>query len=147
MLGENLPTGMRFRVEFDVRTVREMNWLGTTNGALLAKAASNDFNVLITADRNMYHQQNIRELPVAVLLVPTNRSRLLQQIVPAIEESLRVLRANQFTVMELGKNQDDWPTSRLHSIEISDNGAKHTFRHGYDGSVETKINLGRGRGR
>jgi hypothetical protein len=147
LLDENVPTGMKFSAIFTVRTVRDMNWLGTTNGELLAKAASQGFNVMITADRNMYYQQNRRELPVAVLLIPTNRSRLLEQIIPAIEESLRVLRVNQFTVMNLGENQIDWPTSRLHSIEITDAGAKHTFRQGYNGPVETKINLGRGRGR
>jgi hypothetical protein len=45
---------------FHVQTVREMNWLGTKNGELLAKAASNDFDDIITADRNMYYQQNLR---------------------------------------------------------------------------------------
>jgi hypothetical protein len=69
-----------------------MNWLGMTNGALLAKAAGNYFDVLITADHNLFHQQNRRDLPVAILLVPTNRTRLLEQIVPAIDESLRVVR-------------------------------------------------------
>lgn len=100
---------MTFSATFTVRTVRDMHWLGTTNGELLAKAASQGFDVMITADRNMYYQQSLRELPVAVLLIPTNRSRLLEQIIPAIEESLRVLRSKQFTVMDLGKNRVDWP--------------------------------------
>lgn len=86
-----------------------MNWLGTTNGKLLAEAASNDFNAMITADHNMSYQQNRRTLPITVLLVPTNSIRLLEQIAPAIEESLRVIRANQFTVIDLGHKRDDWP--------------------------------------
>jgi hypothetical protein len=129
---------MTFSEDFEVRTVREMDWRGTKNGELLRKAADNNFDVMITADSKMYFQQNPRKLRIAVLLVPTNRSRLLQQIVPAIEESLRSIQAKQFTVMDLGKNQDDWPTSRLHSIEITNDLAKHSFRQGYSGPVETK---------
>jgi len=68
-----------------------MGWSGTRNGPLLALAAA-DFDVLLTADQNLEHQQDLRTLPIAVviLIAASNRIESLQPLVP---ELLRVLPA------------------------------------------------------
>jgi predicted nuclease of predicted toxin-antitoxin system len=45
----------------EVRTVIEMGWGGITNGKLLA-LAQEEFDVLVTIDQNIEHQNNVRKL-------------------------------------------------------------------------------------
>lgn len=45
------------------------------NGALLA-AAAGQFDLLITTDQNLRHQQNLERLPIAVLELHTRDTRL-----------------------------------------------------------------------
>ena len=51
----------------EVKTVQEMGWNGIKNGRLLALAQA-DFEVFITADRNLSFQQNIANFSIAVVL-------------------------------------------------------------------------------
>ena len=61
-------------VEADfVQTVPEAGWASKKNGELL-RLAETDFDVLLTNDQNMEHQQNLRKFALAfiVLVAPTN---------------------------------------------------------------------------
>jgi hypothetical protein len=75
----------------EVRTVAAVGWSGKENGELLRLAADR-FDVLLTADRNLEHQQNLTTLPISVvvLLAPTNR---LESLAPLVPELLALLRA------------------------------------------------------
>jgi len=53
----------------DVLSAGEMGWERLTNGNLLATAAHEGFEILLTVDRNMVHQQNPRHLPISVMLI------------------------------------------------------------------------------
>ena len=55
-------------VGHEVSTVVEAGFGGLENGDLL-RAASDAYDVLITVDRNLPHQQNVRSMPMAVLLI------------------------------------------------------------------------------
>jgi hypothetical protein len=76
----------------EVRTVAAVGWSGVENGELLRLAAER-FDVLVTADRNLEHQQNLRTLPVSVvvLVAPTNRIESLAPLVPELLEVLEAL--------------------------------------------------------
>ena len=92
LLDESLPRPLaRLLPGHEVRTVAQMGWSGTRNGPLLELAAA-DFDVLLTADQNLEHQQDLRALPiaVAVLVAASNRTESLRPLVP---ELLRVLPA------------------------------------------------------
>jgi transposase len=65
-------------VGHDVYTVTYMRWNGLKNGALLAEAAAHGFDVLVTTDRNIPHQQNVGALPCAVVIIMA-RSNDLEQ--------------------------------------------------------------------
>ncbi len=63
LLDECVPR--KLRREFpghEVRTVTEMGWGGTRNGALLRRAAG-EFDLLLTVDTNLEYQQNTSALP------------------------------------------------------------------------------------
>lgn len=84
--------------EHEVRTVPEMGWAGTRNGDLL-KTATEKFDVFVTVDQNLYFQQNLRDLPIAVIVlrVASNRLPDLLPHVPALQAALTDLRLRQVT--------------------------------------------------
>ena len=53
LLDENLPTKLKFDFgeDFEIFTVRDMDWLGKKNGELLGLAVFNDFNIFLTYTR------------------------------------------------------------------------------------------------
>jgi hypothetical protein len=76
--------------------VAAAGWSGIENGELLRLAAGH-FDVLITADRNLEHQQNLRTLSVSVvvLVASTNRLESLAPLVPELLERLQALSPRQ----------------------------------------------------
>jgi len=71
-----------------------MGWSGTRNGPLLQLVAA-DFDVVLTADQNLEHQQNLSILPIAVvvLVAATNRIESLRPLVPALLRALPTLKS------------------------------------------------------
>ena len=70
LLDECMP--QRFRahvVGHDVFTTGYMGWAGIKNGALLALAANDGFDALVTTDKNIQFQQNVTALPIAVVVL------------------------------------------------------------------------------
>jgi hypothetical protein len=76
----------------EVRTVAAVGWSGKENGQLLRLAADH-FDVLLTADRNLEHQQNLTTLPISVvvLVAPTNRLESLEPLLPELLDLLKAL--------------------------------------------------------
>jgi predicted nuclease of predicted toxin-antitoxin system len=95
LLDENLPHDLRplLMPMHDVYTVTYLGWNGTENGALLALAASNGFDALITMDRGMQYQQNAVDLPcsVVVLLARENTIDALRPLVVKLLATLSSL--------------------------------------------------------
>ena len=62
---EHLPHVLAhsFRDDWDTRRTKRMGWQGEENGELLQLAAPRGFDALLTADRNMPHEQN-RNFPL-----------------------------------------------------------------------------------
>jgi hypothetical protein len=93
LLDESLPrplTGLL--VGHEARTVTQVGWTSLDNGALLRQAAEK-FDVLLTADQNIEFQQNLKELPIAVvvLVAASNRLESLEPLVPELLQVLNVL--------------------------------------------------------
>ena len=53
-----------------MRTAFELGWSTLSNGELLV-AAEGDFDVLITTDRNVRHQQSVTGRGLAIIVLPT----------------------------------------------------------------------------
>ena len=74
----------------DVKTARQMGWATIKNGELLALAAQ-QFDVLVTVDRNLSFQQNLTTFPIAVIVLRAYSNRLadLRPLVPALLAALQ----------------------------------------------------------
>ena len=55
-------------ISHEVSTVREMGWSGIQNGKLMALCAENNFDILLTIDKNLQHQQNLNKYSVALVI-------------------------------------------------------------------------------
>lgn len=78
-------------------TVRAQRWLGLKNGVLLRAAADAGFEVLVTADKALRHQQNLAAIGVAVVLVTNVRNRMqdLRPLIPQILAALARIEKGQ----------------------------------------------------
>ena len=94
LLDESVPRRLAscFPESFTVRTVQDMGWAGTANGRLLTLAAAEDFDVLVTVDRGIEHQQNTSQLPIPVIVMLASRNRLAE-LQPLVSGLTRLLLA------------------------------------------------------
>ena len=82
--------------DHEVRTAKEMGWETLTNGRLLSQAES-QFDVMLTVDRNIKHQQNLtgRQIAIVVLLAAANTRTALAPLMPQVEALLPSPKAGQ----------------------------------------------------
>ncbi len=112
--------------DLEIRTLKDAGWEGLKNGVLL-KAANGKFDVLVTADKNMHHQQNFVGLDISVLVFPTNRAKTVEIGVNALTQSLKNIKPGQKTVMDMAQVQN-WSNSVLEAIVVKDGVIHHVFR-------------------
>jgi hypothetical protein len=66
------PSGIaRFLPGHTVTKAKDRGWDTLSNGDLLAEAERAGFDVLLTADKNMRHQQNLRGRRIAIVVLST----------------------------------------------------------------------------
>jgi hypothetical protein len=93
LLDESLPDELRSEIPgHAVSVVREFGWSGLKNGELLRRCAGR-VDVFLTADQNLEYQQNLGNLPVAVivLMAKTNRIQDIRPLIPRVVEQLTKL--------------------------------------------------------
>ena len=75
--------------EHQITLTREMRWEKLSNGILLGEAQS-EFDVLLTMDANLYHQQNVALYDIAVIVLRAydNDYRSILPMLPEVIELL-----------------------------------------------------------
>jgi predicted nuclease of predicted toxin-antitoxin system len=93
LLDHNLPKALRRLLSgHDVRTTRRQGWEGLANGLLLRAAADDEFDRLLTVDKNMEYQQNLRKLPIAIVQLDAPSSAI-GRLIPFLPATLALLSA------------------------------------------------------
>jgi hypothetical protein len=69
-----------------------MGWAAKKNGELL-KLVENDFEVFLTVDQNLRHQQNLISSPLrfVILIAASNQYDSLATLIPQVEDALTKL--------------------------------------------------------
>jgi hypothetical protein len=87
LLDESVPIQVRNALSgHQVSTAAEMGWRGISNGDLLDRAEAGGFQLLIVADKNFQHQQNLQGRRIALLELWTNHR-------PTLEKNFERIRA------------------------------------------------------
>ena len=74
----------------DVHTAVEMGWSSLSNGDLLDSASGQSFDVFVTTDQNLRHQQNLTGRSLSILVLMTTS---WPQIRPKSDTVLRAVEA------------------------------------------------------
>ncbi len=107
LLDECVPRRLaRALPEHEVRTVPEMGWAGMRNGDLL-EAAAGSFEILVTVDQRIRHQQSVRAFEIAVIVLVARRTKI-DHLLPLVPDLLQVISrskpGNVYRVPELSSN-------------------------------------------
>jgi hypothetical protein len=89
LFDQGVPAPLRsVLIAHTVSTAYEMGWTELDNGALL-KAAEEEFDALITTDKNLRYQQDLKGRRLAILVLPSTSwpkiRAYLPQIVTAVD--------------------------------------------------------------
>lgn len=90
LLDENMPADLSsLLTPHEARTVPQMGWAGTKNGALLERA-SGQFEAFVTMDIGLSYQQSLQRRPFGVVMVRafSNRMEHLRPLALPIIEAL-----------------------------------------------------------
>jgi hypothetical protein len=71
-----------------ITTVFELNWGSLTNGELLSKAESANFEILVTTDQNLRYQQNLTKRRIAVVVITSTNWPRIQKRIPAVVDAI-----------------------------------------------------------
>ena len=89
LLDECLPKRLAAMMTgHEVKTTRQMNWHGLSNGRLLPADAY--FDVFLTCAKNLVNQQNIAALRLAVAILRA-RSNKIEDLAPLVPRLLALL--------------------------------------------------------
>jgi predicted nuclease of predicted toxin-antitoxin system len=92
LLDECLPKTLKLELrDHFVQTVPEAGWAGKQNGDLL-RLAQKHFDVLLTIDQNIEHQQYLKQFDLAfiILVAATNDIDDLRPLMRAVNDALTV---------------------------------------------------------
>ena len=70
----------KYLEEFEVFTVRELELSGIKNGKLMIYCVENKFDILLTIDKNLMHQQNLDKYPVTIVVLNCLTSKIEELI-------------------------------------------------------------------
>ena len=77
LIDECVPHDIRLHLPgHDAFTVSYLGWAGKKNGELLAAMKQAGFEVLLTVDKNLRHQQNLAAAGIAVMVLVADSTEL-----------------------------------------------------------------------
>ena len=92
-LDENLPVKIKYRLqdECEIFTVTEKKWNSLENGDLITAMQENNFDFLITSDKNLRYQQNLEKYSINFIILNVNDNNY-ESILPLISKIKIVLQ-------------------------------------------------------
>jgi predicted nuclease of predicted toxin-antitoxin system len=87
--------------DHEVEEARSRGWDTFRNGELLDAAEAAGFEVLVTTDRNIRHQQNLAGRKLAIVVIGAGRWRLIRKVLPAIAAAVTAAAPGSFAEVEI----------------------------------------------
>ena len=89
-------------VEFEVFTVRELELSGIKNGKLLTYCAENNFDILLTIDKNLMFQQNLDKYPLTIVVLNCFTSKIeeLVTFIPSFKSQVESFEKHRAYIVD-----------------------------------------------
>ena len=84
-----------------VRTANEQGSSALLNGELLRVAEEAGFEVLLTTDTNLRHQQNLQGRKLAIVIISKNRWSMVKPMLVQIVDAVLAAKPGTFTLVEI----------------------------------------------
>ena len=85
LLDENLPIKIKYRLKdvCEIYTVKDKNWNSLENGNLIGAMQKDNFDFLITSDKNLQYQQNLSKYSIGFIILDV-RDNNYETVLPLI---------------------------------------------------------------
>ncbi|MGA3017289.1 MAG: DUF5615 family PIN-like protein [Bryobacteraceae bacterium] len=98
----NTPAPLaRFLRGHQVMRADELGWQGLENGELLEAAEQAGFDVLLTCDQNVPHQQNFTRRKLALVILSSNHWPTLRQTAAQIATAVDFVQTGQIVRVDV----------------------------------------------
>lgn len=88
--------------EHEVSTARELGWSGIKNGKLMDLCVEHHFDIVLTIDKNLQHQQNLEKYPLIIVILNSFTSKIeeLTEFLPALRLQIPNLQKHNAYIIE-----------------------------------------------
>lgn len=89
-------------LDFEVFTVTELGLSGIKNGALMLYCCENNFDVLLTIDKNLMFQQNMEKYPLTIVVLNcvTSTVEELISFIPSLKQQINLLEKHRAYIID-----------------------------------------------
>jgi hypothetical protein len=87
-----------------ITTAKDVGWGRLVNGELLKAAETAGFEVLVTTDKNMVSQQNLKTRTIAIVVLGNSQWRIVQRYVRKIAASVNAATPGSYAEVEIPFN-------------------------------------------
>ncbi len=102
LFDQGTPVPLRpFLEGHTIRTAAEQQWTTLENGQLLDAAEAAGFDLLLTTDQNIRHQQNLAGRRIAIVVLGQARWPIVQSHVARVVAAVNAATPGSYTVIEM----------------------------------------------
>ena len=102
LLDNNAPRGLAPALTPHMVTeTRERGWSALKNGELLDAAEEAGFNVIVTSDKNIKYQQNLRGRKIALVVLTQGRWGLVRRKLADIAAAVNAASPGSYTEVDI----------------------------------------------
>jgi hypothetical protein len=102
LFDHNIPSGAaQALVGHQVTVAIERGWQRISNGQLLANAEEAGFDVIVTADKRIRHQQNLKGRRIAVVVLRNSAWRILRKHLDRVTAAVEAATPGSYSEVEI----------------------------------------------
>jgi predicted nuclease of predicted toxin-antitoxin system len=102
LFDQGVPAPLRRHLnEHRITTASELRWATLTDRELLDRAEASGFDLLITTDRNLMHQQVLAGRDLAILVLSTTSWPRLRQEATAVAQAVDTMSAGDYREIQI----------------------------------------------
>lgn len=96
LFDQGVPAPLRRYLSGHAVDTTERGWSGLDNGALLDRAESDGYHLLVTTDQNLRHQQNLAGRQMAIMVLLAASWPRIEQRVDDVRSVLKQIEPGQY---------------------------------------------------
>jgi len=101
LLDEGVPEIIQQRLpDFSIFTVEQMGWRSLKNGDLLNRMMG-EFQIIVTTDKNLPFQQNLKKRQISAIIPPTNEIPAVMSLLPQLTIAISTIEQGDFKELKM----------------------------------------------